>query len=173
MFFKKKASISEMAIVLCEMTLSGSYSSMVEQTDHVREKSLHNFKDTVPKKAAIVEFMVLQMFATTTVIREKFDDEISTQVLNAFHDCVAMRLLKTKQDIVAFHSHLNERYENYFDALKNQAGGGPMWHLGRVLMKNAFGDNPGDLKGPILGASLFAEWRKAVAALVADYKVTS
>jgi hypothetical protein len=170
--FKKKATSSEAANVLCQLTFSINYNSLFEQIDQERKKLRSNIKDTMTRETAVYEFMTLQMFSTTTAVREILDDAISAQVLDMFHTCVAKKGCKTERRLALFQAHLNERYQNYNDALRNQSGGGPMWHLGRVLIKNSFVDDPGDLIGPALACSLFVEWRKAVMDLLSDYKVT-
>jgi len=121
------------------------------------------------------EMLVLFMFIMTSVCR---GNGIPDKVLDKIHRRLYGRLTEVglitdKKGLQAVDALVNERYQEFQDSLKNEAGAGPMWHFGSAVTKNIFGEKDSmlNLMLPLIISTLFVEYGKAIKETIKDYPI--
>jgi len=119
------------------------------------------------------EMLVLFMFIMTSVCR---GNGISDKVLDKIHrrlygKLAEIGLISDKKGLQAIDALVNERYQEFQNSLRNEAGAGPMWHFGSAVTKNMFGEKDSmlNLMLPLVISTLFVEYGKAIKETIKDY----
>lgn len=120
-----------------------------------------------------LEMLILVMFIATEMCQASgIPDEVLDKVHRRLYGKLAQcGSIENKEALREFDELVNKRYSSFYEALRNKAGAGPMWHFGRVVTENMFGsdDSYMNLMLPLVVSSIFVGYSEGIQNVIRDY----
>jgi hypothetical protein len=136
-------------------------------------------KSEVKLRNTEYEMLIFIMFTVTQVARgNKIPDEVLDDYTARIYKHLAdSKVIEGYGDLHEFDDWLVKRYEEYYKALSNEAGYGPMFHFGIAALENIFNTEYDtedvDVALPVFIANISVNYAKGIKeSLIDKYQIT-